>query len=200
MENIFDPIKYEVSFTCGLCGNRLKESASFCPKCGNKVNRNILLDALKNEESRINGIVSQLGAERVKVVQEFAEKEQQIQIQIIQAQSRVKEIQKRLELGNEEIIPDYIKKLDLEYEKLVLDHEESEKSYEEKKKNLEDEITKKLEEANILKTEYSKLLEKVELSELFCPVCGIFVGKRKYCGKCGYLMRKEKTNDVVSEV
>lgn len=198
MENLNDPIKYEMKFVCRVCGNSLKESAVFCPKCGNKVNRSDVLKSLEQEELRIDHIMEQLRKERIKITQEFMEKEQQVQVQIVQAESKEKEIRKIIEQGDEELFPDHIRKQKMEYERLEKQSEDNRYLHEEKKEQLESEINKLSDEISILKQEFAELMNKVELSEQFCPVCGIFVGEKRYCGKCGYQMRKEKAVHVVS--
>lgn len=201
MADIYEiPIEYEVSFSCNMCGNKLKERTSFCPRCGNKVDRSLLLNNMKNEEVRVSRIMEQLKARRIELAKEKSEKEQQIQMQIIQAQSKVKKLRIQSEMSDKEAVPEDIKKINSECEQLKTIREESRRLYENRKRELDSQISKDSAEINILKKNQQKLLEKVEMSELFCPICGTFTGKKKYCGKCGYLMRKGKTKDAVSKV
>lgn len=200
MANTYEiPINYEIRFSCSVCDNALKESASFCPKCGSKADRSVLLKNLENEEIRISQIMERLKTERIELAREKQEKEQQIQNQIIQAQSKVKQIREQLNMGNEEVIPEYIKKSISQYDELAKLRMESDRLFTQKKSRLDRKNSKNSDEVEDLRKDYHKLLEKVEMSELFCPVCGTFTGRKKYCGKCGYLMRKGKT-DAVSKV
>lgn len=184
-------IEYETNFVCSNCGSKLKEKASFCPKCGNKTDRSVLLNNLKNEEVKIDRTIKQLETEQVEMGRMNDEKEKQLQKQIAKRQAELEGLKEKLGTGDTEIIPMYIKKIDIECEQLEVQCKENRERYSEKKKKLESTILKNSEELEVVRKNYRKLLEKVEMADLYCPVCGMFIGKRRYCGKCGYQMRKE---------
>lgn len=199
MEKIYNqPIKSEVNFNCKGCGYPLKEEASFCPKCGRKVDRSLLSNELEAENSRIDKVMELLKEERLQLRKEHHEKVEQMQMQIVQAQSKVKEIQKKMELDDKEAIPEDIQRTDTEYEQQGMIQEENERLYLQKKEELNEKISSISNELEQLRKSYRKLQKDIEEAKLYCPVCGLYAGKRKYCGKCGYLMRKENTNHVMS--
>lgn len=199
IENLCEkPVEYSVEFYCSECHAPLKVSTIFCPKCGKKIERSALSEVLQKEIDRIDEIRGELQEERRQLKEEEKKKEEWKKKQT-EMQNQLAEFRENLRAGTVEA-PEEIRIIEEKYHAQQEMFRKRQQQHEKEKKILEQELADAREQKTDVEEVLRQLLAEVEETKLYCPVCGMYVGKRKYCGKCGYLMRKEDTGEAVSKV